>query len=503
MTHSQKTLGFAAAGLVLILMITAVFFRAHEPERKTFGATLPAAIMRAVGRNANDQARDIYRARSFAPIWIAGESLSEDARFVIALLSHAGDQGLPKSRYTFIPAPPKGAGDRAFASFEISLTRAALTYAHDMKFGMLRPATLFEDVSLPKRTDDTVAKFQEALQGNVAEYLKSLEPPGPYAVLKQALLRYRALSAHPWPEVRTKDDATLAARLAAEGYGRSGADVAGARTPVPALRDALKDFQTANGLDADGKLDDKTLTMLNISPGERAQQIAANMERWRWLPRDLGQRYVMVNVAGASLALVENGEAAITSRAVVGAPDKPTPILATEAVAITLNPVWHLPKSIIKNEIEPKLADDSDYLERKGMERTDDGDIIQRPGPQNALGTVKFEMPNNFDVYMHDTPSKRAFLSDERTLSHGCVRVERITELAQHILGVQEDELKENIASGETSRQPIKPPVPVYIQYWTAVPREGNQVGFRPDVYQRDARMIAALDRNAHLASAR
>ena len=313
--------------------------------------------------------------------------------------------------------------------------------------------------------------------------------------MKSALARYRALSAHPWPQVAAKDDAALAARLAAEGYAPSGA------TP-PAVRAALKDFQAANGMDPDGKLDEKTLSMLNIPAAERARQIAANMERWRWLPRALGPRYVMVNVAGASLALVEDGTAPITSRVVVGAPDKPTPILATEAVAVTLNPVWHLPKSIIKNEIEPKLDKDSDYLESKDMERTDDGDIIQRPGPQNALGTVKFEMPNGFDVYMHDTPSKKAFWSDDRTLSHGCVRVERINDLAAHVLGLSEDELKEKIASGETTRQPIKPAVPVYIQYWTAVPGDGTRFGFRPDVYQRDARMIAALDRRSHLASA-
>jgi len=219
----------------------------------------------------------------------------------------------------------------------------------------------------------------------------------------------------------------------------------------------------------------------------------------------LGERFIMVNVAGAALALVENGEAAVTSRVVVGAPDKPTPILATEAVALTVNPVWHVPKSIVENEIEPKLADDSGYLESKGMERTPEGDIIQLAGPQNALGSVKFEMPNGFDVYLHDTPSKRAFLSDDRTLSHGCVRVEKVLELAQRVLGLTEDDLRQKIASGQTTRQPINPPVPVYIQYWTAVPGSTGTMGFRPDVYGRDAKMIAALGKmsSANLASAK
>jgi murein L,D-transpeptidase YcbB/YkuD len=310
-----------------------------------------------------------------------------------------------------------------------------------------------------------------------------------YAALKTALPRYRQLAAHPWnPITRAGDRAALAARLAAEGY------LDQQQTPSPnALTKALKTYQEANGMDPDGKLDAGTLEMLNVPPGQRAQQIEANLERWRWLPRDLGARHIMVNAAGASLALVEDGQATLTSRVVVGAPDKPTPILAAQVVAVTINPAWHVPKSIVEKEIKPKLEEDSDYLDRKNMEQTQDGDIIQQPGPDNALGSVKIEMPNVFDVYLHDTPGKKAFLSDERALSHGCVRVEQIGALATHLLQLRDGELEQVVASRQTQQKPVKPPLPVYIQYWTAVPAADGIMGFRPDIYNRDTLMIAAL----------
>jgi len=507
MTQAQKTFGLAALGLALMAIIAAMIYVPQKGRRDAVAeAALQSAIMSSVDRGRSKPWRGMYEARAYKPIWLFGKNPSGDARAVMALLRRAGEQGLPASRYDVDVLPAEAPDDRTLAAFDVSLTRAALAYAHDMQFGVLRPGKLFDDVSLPARADDTLENFDRAaFDGGVADYLKSLEPPGAYGALKAALVRYRALAAHPWAGVRPGDTAGLAARLAAEGYLEGAAGANGHRLSPTVLSDGLRAYQAANGLDPDGKLDEKTLAMLNISPADRAQQIAANMERQRWMPRALGERFIMVNVAGAALALVENGEAAVTSRVVVGAPDKPTPILATEAVALTVNPVWHVPKSIVENEIEPKLADDSGYLESKGMERTPEGDIIQLAGPQNALGSVKFEMPNGFDVYLHDTPSKRAFLSDDRTLSHGCVRVEKVLELAQRILGLTEDDLRQKIASGQTTRQPINPPVPVYIQYWTAVPGSTGTMGFRPDVYGRDAKMIAALGKmsSANLASAK
>ena len=280
--------------------------------------------------------------------------------------------------------------------------------------------------------------------------------------------------------------AVLKARLQAEGY----------LPPDPvapsAIVAALKVYQTGNGLTADGQLNERTAMMLNVPPAARAQQIAANMERLRWMPHVLGGRYIMVNVPDASLVLMESGQQALVSRVVVGAPDKATPILAAKAVVVTINPAWHVPKSIVAKEILPKLDRDSGYLQSKHMEM-ENGEVVQLPGPDNALGQVKFELPNVFNVYLHDTPSKRAFLSDDRAQSHGCVRVEQIRPLAEHVLGISDDELQQAVSGGKTEVRRLQQPIPVYIQYFTAIAREGGQTGFRADIYGRDARMISIM----------
>jgi murein L,D-transpeptidase YcbB/YkuD len=229
-----------------------------------------------------------------------------------------------------------------------------------------------------------------------------------------------------------------------------------------------------------------------VPAAARAQQIATNMERLRWMPHGMGAQYILVNVPDASLVLMESGQQALVSRVVVGAPDKPTPILAAKAMAVTINPAWHVPKSIVAKEIQPKLDQDSDYLESKHMEM-ENGEVVQLPGPDNALGSAKFEMPNVFDVYLHDTPSKHAFLSDERAVSHGCVRVEQIRPLVEHVLGMSDGELQQAIASGKTEARRLDQPLPVYIQYFTAIARDGGRTVFRADIYGRDTRMIAVM----------
>ena len=180
---------------------------------------------------------------------------------------------------------------------------------------------------------------------------------------------------------------------------------------------------------------------------------------------------------------------------VVGLRDKQTPFLQTAVTAVTVNPVWHVPVSIIKNEILPKIAQDSSYLEAKNM-TMEDGRVEQGPGPGNALGVAKLEMPNSLDVYLHDSPAKSAFRAQRRTLSHGCVRVELIRKLAALTLygdDADTSRLDDLIATGETSRQPLASKVPVYFQYWTALAADDGTAIFRDDVYQRDAPLILAL----------
>jgi murein L,D-transpeptidase YcbB/YkuD len=435
----------------------------------------------------------LYQARGFTTLWFNGDNVSADGRQVIAVLAGADQEALPAERYR-VPAPPgPHAPDTVKADFDLGLTAAALAYARDLRWGAWLPRQFFNDVSMPPEPDDIAAGLVQAADGGkAAAWLHSLAPPArEYGLLRAVLARYRALAkTGEWPVVAAgaspQNLVALKARLQGEGY--LAADPQSSAATIV----ALKAYQNDNGLPSDGKLNARTAAMLNVPAAARSQQIAVNMERLRWMPHDPGAQYILVNVPDAALVLMEAGQPLLTSRVVVGAPDKPTPILATRAVAITINPAWHVPKSIVVKEIQPKLDRDSGYLEAKHMEMRN-GEVVQLPGPDNALGSVKFEMPNLFDVYLHDTPSKRAFLSDDRALSHGCVRVEQVKPLAEQLLGLSEDELEQRISGGQTEQSHLSQPVPVFIQYFTAIARDDGHVGFRGDIYGRDARMIAAL----------
>ena len=436
----------------------------------------------------------IYQSRGFTPVWLNDKGLTDDGQKTIAILYAAAGEGLAADAYA-VRGQPQGDA-RARALFDLALTNAAIKYAHDMDLGAVNAQTIYNDVELPKRDDNPTQALAAAIQtGTASAFLTGLEPATPeYKALKAALVHYRDLAKQePWPEIAQAPKLSaanlkpLADRLSREGY------LAADTSNQAEVETALKAYQTRNGLNPDGKLGQKTVAMLNIGAAERADQIAANMERWRWLPRDLGQRYVMVNVAGASLSLMENGQETLTSRVVVGMPDKTTPLLSAEAVSVTINPSWHIPKSITQKEIMPKLRRDPGYLRREGISSRD-GDLVQPPGPANPLGPLKLEMPNDFGVYLHGTSAKAKFSEDVRAFSHGCVRVEQIQALAAKALG-QDDEtqLQELIAKGQTQSERLPQKLPVYLQYWTAVPADGT-VGFRPDAYGRDAPLIAQLE---------
>ncbi len=428
----------------------------------------------------------LYQARNFVPLWFGPAGFSADARQVMAILAAAADEALPAQRYSLAQPPEARAADAAKADFDIALTATALRYAADMRWGALRPEQLFDDAQMPRDGDDIAGGLaRAAASGGAAPYLQSLAPPArEYAQLRAALARYRAVAASGgWPSVTTGSRAQLAIRLQQEGYLP-----ADAASPA-AVAAALRVFQADSGLAPDGRLAGQTVAMLNVSAAARAGQIAANMERLRWMPHNPGSQYILVNVPDASLALMEGGGPVLVSKVVVGARNKTTPLLATEAVSITINPAWHVPRSIASREIWPKGRG---YLAGHHMV-VRDGEVVQLPGPGNALGRAKFEMPNSFNVYLHDTPTKKAFLAPDRAFSHGCVRVQQILPLVEHVLGLSDPELQKIIARGHTSGQRLPAPIPVYIQYWTAVPREDGHIGFRADVYGRDARMMAVM----------
>ena len=501
-TRPALVAAYAAAAIACIAIVAVLFKTwgpAPAPQRAPASINMAQALQGRLAHASPEQERvsQLYQARGFSAVWFEGDQLSSDGRRVMALLADAAADGLPAANYRLPPMPDARAADTVKATFDLALTTAALRYASDMRWGAWRPKQFFEDVSMTAEPDDVaMGMIHAADSGNAAGYLQSLAPPEhDYGMLRTALARYRAAAASGgWPMVTAEsrlsgqNAAQLQARLQAEGYLPSGSTGA---TPST-ITAALKAYQSDSGITGDGRLDARTVAMLNVPAAARAEQIAANMERLRWMPHSLGNQYILVNVPDASLVLMESGQAALTSRVVVGAPDKQTPILAAKAVAVTINPAWHVPKSIVVKEIQPKLDQDSGYLEAKHMEM-ENGEVVQLPGPDNALGSIKFELPNVFNVYLHDTPSKHAFLSDERAQSHGCVRVEQIKPLTERVLGISDDELQQAIATGKTESRHLKQPVPVYIQYFTAIARDDGRIVFREDIYDRDARMIAAM----------
>jgi murein L,D-transpeptidase YcbB/YkuD len=451
--------------------------------------------------------RTFYAARSQAPAWSGSPAARNDARIALEALAGAGAEGLDPARY-HVPAialrQKAAAADapEASAEYDVLMSDGVLRYVRDLREGRGELRTLDSDVALPEREFDAAAALGAALrEGRLAQFLAALPPPYPeYARLRSALARYRGIdSAGGWPRIADTIAGPLDAATEQTGRLRErlSFEIAKAADPASDLVQAVEAFQRRHGLEPDGRVGNKTLAALNVPASQRADEIAANMERWRWLPRTLGPRHISVNAAGATLAAVEDGRVVLTSNVIAGKPRSPTAIFAAEAVAVTLNPVWNIPVSIARGEILPKARRNPSYLRARRIVADASGRLRQLPGRNNALGQVKLEMPNRFSIYLHDTPARTLFARAERHLSHGCVRVERIRPLASFAMTGDPEralpEIRERIAGGTTERISLDKPVPVYVLYWTAVANEDGSVDFFPDVYGRDGRLLATI----------
>nr|MBA3672465.1 L,D-transpeptidase family protein [Gemmatimonadaceae bacterium] len=256
-------------------------------------------------------------------------------------------------------------------------------------------------------------------------------------------------------------------------------------------------FQARHGIVVDKRLSEETIKSLNVSATYRLGQIAANLERYRWMPRDLGDRYVYVNVPSFQLVAYDSGEKSLEMKVIVGQEfeDKATPVFSDSMETVVFRPYWNVTPDIQAKEIAPKVAADPSYLERENMEYYQDGGttrVRQKPGPKNALGFVKFLFPNNFNIYLHDTPNHDLFNKDVRAFSHGCIRVEHPAQLAQWVLGWEADRVQQMMDGGGDNKS-VKVPkkIPVYIAYGTAFVRDG-QLFFANDLYHRDDKLVMA-----------
>ena len=485
-----------------------------------------------------------YRETGFEPGWTGPDGPTPLVDSLLAALRAADREGLRPADYHVAAIDSlrrhlqaradAGASmdPRALADFELLCTDAFLLYGTHLLRGRLDPEALVPTWTLDRRRADLTEHLRSALQsGTVRAALRQLRPPQPgYAAFRRAYARYRRLAERGgWPTVPegpaleegVEDERVpvLRRRLRATG------DLTGPPASNPfrldaALRRAIARFQERHGLAIDGVVGPATRAALNVPVEARLRQIEVNMERWRWLPRDLGDPHVRVNIADFWLRVVEGGAPVLQMRVVVGTRYRQTPVFSDRLSYLVFNPYWHVPPRIATQDRLPEFQRDPSLVSRLGFEVLDgwgpDARVVdpstidwgrlsadnfpyrlrQRPGPANALGRVKFMFPNRHNVYLHDTPARSLFGRTERGFSSGCIRVERPVDLATYLLRDNEDWTEARVRS-EMSRSTertvvLQQKVPVHLLYWTAWPEDGT-LHFRNDIYRRDEAVASAL----------
>jgi L,D-transpeptidase YcbB len=496
-----------------------------------------------------------YAKRSYQPAWISSGKFLPGATQLVSVITAADEAGLRPEDYhlnelkqlmTLVSAPPSGDNTPdpiVLRDLDLLLTDAFLLLSSHLLGGRVNPETLDPSWEAQSPGTDLAAVLKEALEKNtIPETLSSLPPQRDgYKRLKKALAAYKKLSGTPSPppippgpslRLGDQDNRVSMARDRLIFWGDRPA------TPKPktpalfgsALDTALRRFQARHGMSVDGVLGAKTLMALNCPVADRLSQIEINMERWRWMPHQLGTQYILVNTADFSLRLVAGLETLMEMRVVAGRPAQLTPVLSSKIDHLVINPYWHVPHSIAVRDILPKLRKNPGYLREQHMtllenwrekaleispesvdwksisEHNFKHRLRQEPGAKNALGRIKFMFPNKFGVYLHDTPSRGLFKKTTRGFSSGCIRVEKPLDLAAYLL---RDTAKWNyeaiaaqIESGETRVIQVNPAMPVHLLYLTAWVDENNTVQFRDDIYGRDNCLKSALAETAPLPTA-
>ncbi len=491
-----------------------------------------------------------YRDRKHLPLWIDDSLRLEKAEALAEAIDRVGEDGLLPFDYhqdaihellaevceRSSEASPTAVSPELWADLDLILTDAYLLVASHLAAGRVDPETLHTDWKVNKGAMDLSASLAGAAStGDIKAALKRFRPAHiGYTTLRSALAQLRSLAAaNGWPvldvsnTLRPGDSSSavgeLRRRLAVSGdLGHMGVDE-DSHLFDASLASAVRRFQQRNGLQADGIAGPSTIGMLNVPVEQRIRQVVVNLERWRWLPHDLGARYIIVNTADFNLKAVENGNVDFQMRVVVGRPARRSPVFSANMTYLVVNPYWNVPTSIAVEDILPELQKNVAYLSQRGIRvfqnwaldapEVDPSTVDwhayhanrfpfrlrQDPGPNNALGRIKFMFPNQFAVYLHDTPNRSLFKRIQRDFSSGCIRVEAPFVLADFVLaGNQQwtpNALTQAIKEGETRTIRLNHPVPVHLLYMTAWADERDVIQFRSDIYDRDRDLDRALSR--------
>jgi L,D-transpeptidase YcbB len=464
-----------------------------------------------------------YRGRDWQAAWVDRKGPTASGAAIHEAIAGSWADGLPAARYRHDVAGQildrlGVTGDerlsdadvvRRLADLDIVLTEGFTRLGRDLVAGMLDPAEAGLDYRMVKDAPPTHAILHRVLAGATpAAVIAELRPAIPqYERMRTALLAYHeAESRGGWTLVSADSTLREGGRAEAvtqlrqrfvDGVNVEEATLARSGASDPSLFDvglkrAVELFQDRHAIAPDGAIGAGTLEELNRTVAERVAELRLNLDRWRWLPDHLGDRYVIVNIAGFELEVVEQGRVIESMNVVVGQRTTATPIFADSIRFVVVNPYWNVPDGIMERTIRPAMNRDPNYLARNDMEIVD-GRVRQRPGPLNSLGRYKFIFPNDFDVYLHDTPDGHLFSRAERAFSSGCVRIERPRDFARMLLRLQSDHDPESLdairAAGSERWIKLDRPLPVYLLYFTAWVNEDGSVRFHRDVYGRSDAM--------------
>lgn len=486
-----------------------------------------------------------YNNRHHKSVWFDGNKFKRDIQPLLSEIEASYYEGFNPQDYHISLIKESFASQEFFnddsknqkAVVDILLTDAYLKLASHYLSGKIDPNIIKEDYSLSHDNLESKKLLSDLLaEKNLQQSLKAQLPESDkYQYLKDKLYNYRdSGKIESWPQISKGE--ILAEKARGERVGQLVKNLV-ARNYLAedylykdnyfdkSIKTAVIQFQKNHGLKTDGIVGSSTLKALNISLARRIEQIIINMERWRWLPEDLGERYIYVNIADYNLKVYEQKEIIMEMKTIVGKEQRSTPVFSDQIKYLVLNPYWYVPESIAVEDKLPLIKEDINYLrdnnyslfkytgnnqlkeikaEEVDWEKVDEENfnylLRQNPGDNNALGRVKFMFPNRFSVYLHDTPSKSLFDANARGFSSGCIRIEKPIDLAEYLLQDQEEwdreKIQEEITKDKQKTIYLKEPYPIYLQYNTAWVDQYGSLNFREDIYNRDSRLIETYFNN-------
>ena len=485
----------------------------------------------ALAAQSDPELLAFYKERNFKPIW-TGNGDRQRRRAFLDAASKSWVHGLPTARYDPVQMK-KDFGSiksaKARGTLEVATSKKFLQYAQDLQSGILEPLKVDRELYVFPPRRDRIKNLKAFSKSSPRAFLKSLAPKHPdyQRLLKEKARLERVVGSGGWgakikakklkPGKSSKEVVAMRKRLTALGYKKLGT------SPEynEVLQKSVQVFQVDHGLNPDGVAGSATIRAMNVSAQTRLQQVIVGLERQRWLNKPRGKRHIFVNQADFRAFVMDNGKPTLETRVVVGKARKfRTPEFSDEMTHLVINPTWHVPKSIARNEYLPMLKEDPTSLTRQGLRMTDVNgqrvdpatldyskydlknfpyDIKQPPSNRNALGLVKFMFPNKFNIYLHDTPSKSLFARDTRAYSHGCVRVQKPFELAYTLLKPQSSNPKalfhENLDTGRETYVNFDKSVPVHLVYHSAWVTPQGRPNYRADTYGRDKKIFKALQK--------